>query len=314
MAIPDFQTIMLPMLKTTSDMKEHNFRNIVENLAQEFQLSREERRVMLPSRTSFLFDNRVGWARLYLVRAGLLASTRRGFVKITKRGLEALEKKPSRIDNSFLEQYPEFVEFIKPSTPRIIRIGSRTTEGGAPTTKPAIKIKETPEETLAYSYELMKQELAKQLIDQVTKMPSTFFEKMVVDLLLAMGYGGSIQDAGAVVGKSGDEGIDGIIKEDRLGLDVIYVQAKRWENTTISRPELQKFVGALQGKKADKGIYITTSRFSKDAIDYISKVGSKVVLIDGERLAELMIDNGIGVSTVANYAVRKLDSDYFAQE
>jgi restriction system protein len=314
MPIPDFQTIMLPMLKTTSDMKEHNFRNIIDSLAQEFQLSREERREMLPSRTSFLFDNRVGWARLYLVRAGLLVSTRRGFVKITKRGLDALEKNPSRIDNSFLEQYPEFIEFIKPDIPRIIKIRPRATRRGVPTTRPAIMTEETPEETLTHSYEFMKQELAKQLMAQVASMSYAFFEKMVIDLLVAMGYGGSLQDAGKVVGKSGDEGIDGIIKEDRLGLDAIYVQAKKWGNTTIGRPELHKFVGALQGQKADKGIFITTSKFSKDAIDYVSKVGSKIVLIDGERLAELMIDNGIGVSTVINYAVKKLDTDYFAQE
>jgi restriction system protein len=304
MAIPDFQTIMLPLLKLTADQNEHQFRDIVETLAQEFELSQEERRVLLPSRTSFLFDNRVGWARLYLVRAGLLEKRERGFVKITQRGLQLLMQTPAKIDRKFLEQYPEFIEFVKPP----IR------GKAASTIAKAKEIDEqTPEEAFEYGYEQMRHELAQQLLTQVINTSPKFFERLVIDLLVKMGYGGSIKDAGKVVGASGDEGIDGVIKEDRLGLDTIYVQAKRWQGT-IGRPELMKFVGALKGQKANKGVFITTSKFSNDAMDYVSKIDSKVVLIDGEQLAEYMIDFHIGVSPVATYEIQRLDSDYFVED
>ena len=304
MAIPDYQTIMLPLLKLTADQNEHRFRDIVETLAHEFKLSQEERKTLLPSGTAFLFDNRVGWARVYLVKAMLLEKRERGFVKITRRGLQLLMQKPAKIDRKLLEQYTEFIEFVKP--PR-----------RAKTTSPISKAEEvdeqTPEEAFEYGYERMRYELAQQLLTQVVNTSPKFFERLVIDLLVKMGYGGSIKDAGKVVGTSGDEGIDGVIKEDRLGLDTIYVQAKRWQGT-IGRPKLMEFVGALKGQKANKGVFITTSKFTNDAIDYVSKVDSKVVLIDGEQLADFMIDFHIGVSPVATYEIQRLDSDYFVEE
>lgn len=304
MAIPDFQTIMLPLLKLTADQKEYEFHDLVETLANEFTLSKEERKVLLPSGTAFLFDNRVGWARLYLVRAGLLEKKRRGFVKITQRGSQVLMQKPERIDTKFLEQYPEFAEFKR--LPKRGRASSSITKDEEVGEK-------TPEEAFENSYEQIRHELAQQLLTQVLNASPRFFERLVIDLLVKMGYGGSIKDAGKVVGTSGDEGIDGVIKQDQLGLDNIYVQAKKWQGV-VGRPELMKFVGALKGQKASKGVFITTSKFSNDAIDYVSKIDSKVVPIDGETLAELMIDNHIGVSSVAKYEIQRVDSDYFVEE
>ncbi len=305
MAIPDYQAIMLPLLKLTADQNEHQFRAIVETLAHEFKLSQEERKVLLPSGTAFLFDNRVGWARLYLVRAGLLEATKRGFVKITQRGLQLLMQKPAKIDTkTLLEQYPEFIEFVRPQS------GGRKASQIGKTEEIA---EQSPEEAFQYGYEQLRHQLAQQLLTQVVNASPRFFERLVIDLLVKMGYGGSIKDAGKVVGTSGDEGIDGVIKEDRLGLDSIYVQAKKWQGT-IGRPKLMEFVGALKGQKANKGVFITTSKFSNDAIAYVPKVDSKVVLIDGEQLAEFMIDFHIGVSSVATYEIQRLDSDYFVEE
>ena len=305
MAIPDYQTIMLPLLKLSADQNEHQFRDYVETLAHEFKLSQEERKVLLPSGTAYLFDNRVGWARLYLVRAMLLEKKGRGLVKITQRGLQLLMQKPTKIDKKLLEQYPEFVEFVRP--PRRGRIA-----------RPIAKVEEvseqTPEESLEYGYQQIRGDLIQQLLIQVKNASPKFFEKLVVELLVKMGYGGSIKDAGAVIGGSGDEGIDGVIKEDRLGLDTIYIQAKRWENTTVGGSELQKFVGALEVKRANKGVFITTSDFAKSAKEYVEKIGKQVVLIDGEELAELMIDYDIGVSRIAAYEIKRLDSDYFTEE
>ena len=304
MAIPDYQTIMLPLLKLSADQNEHQFRDIVETLAHEFKLSQEERKALLPSGTAFLFDNRVGWARVHLVKAMLLEKQERGFVKITQRGLQLLIQKPAKIDRKLLEQYPEFIEFVKPP-----RRGKAT----RPISKAEEIDEQTPEEAFEYGHEQMRHELAQQLLTQVVNTSSKFFEILVIDLLVKMGYGGSIRDAAKVVGGTGDEGIDGVIKEDRLGLDTIYVQAKKWQGT-IGRPELMKFVGALKGQKANKGVFLTTSRFSNDAIDYVAKIDSKVVLIDGEQLAEFMIDFHIGVSPVAIYEIQRLDSDYFVEE
>ena len=304
-AIPDFHTIMLPLLKLTTDQNEHQFRAIVETLAQEFKLSKDDRKVLLPSGKAFLFDNRVGWARLYLVRAGLLEPTRRGFVKITQRGLDFLKQNPSRIDNNVLQQYPEFVDF------RGAPAKDKTRE--QPIVTNEVTIEQPPDEAIEYGYEQIRRELARQLLTSVIAASPKFFEILVIDLLVRMGYGGSIRDAGKVVGTSGDEGIDGVIKEDRLGLDTIYVQAKKWQGT-VGRPELMKFVGALKGQKANKGVFITTSKFTNDAMDYVSKIDSRIVLIDGEQLSEYMIDFHIGVSPVATYEIQRLDSDYFIEE
>ncbi|MEJ2313982.1 MAG: restriction endonuclease [Nitrospirota bacterium] len=302
MAIPDYQSIMLPLLKLLADKQEHSKREAVEKLAHSFQLTEDEKKELLPSGRQAIFDNRVGWARTYLNKAGLLESTRRGFFKITPRGLEALAQDLKEINVKFLERYSEFIEFKE--------AGRDKEEKIQPEVETTITSKQSPEDLLVYGYQKIRQELADELLDQIKSCSPDFFEKLVVELLVKMGYGGSRKDAGKAIGKTGDEGIDGIIKEDKLGLDIIYIQAKRWGNT-VSRPEVQKFAGALQGKRARKGIFITTSSYSKEALDFVSTIESKIILIDGEQLAQLMIDYDIGVSQVASYNIKKIDSDYF---
>jgi restriction system protein len=232
-------------------------------------------------------------------KAGLLDSPRRSFFLITKRGQDVLTSNPEKIDTSYLEKYPEFVEFKSLKHEKDEEV--LTTVG------------DTPEEVLENAFLNLRQNLASDILQQLKSSSPHQFEKTVVQLLVAMGYGGSLKDAGKAVGKSGDEGIDGIIKEDRLGLDIIYIQAKRWENT-VSRPEIQKFAGALQGQRAKKGIFITTSDFSKEANDFVAKIDSKIVLIDGRQLAQFMIDHNIGVTLVTNYEIKRIDSDYFIEE
>jgi len=299
MAIPDYQAIMLPLLRFAGDGAEHSLREAIESLADEFKLSDEERRELLPSGQQEVFDNRVGWARTYMKKAGLLRTTRRGFFEITERGSEALRKKPEKIDGKFLEQFQEFRDF---KSLRHQPIPSDEQE--------EVEQKRTPEEALERAYQNLRTDLAADLITQIKQSPPALFERLVVELLVKMGYGGSRKDAGKAIGKSGDEGLDGIIKEDRLGLDIIYIQAKRWENT-VSRPEIQKFAGALQGQRARKGIFITTSDFSREAHDYASRIDSKIILIDGDQLAQMLIDHNIGVTPVANYEIKRVDSDYF---
>lgn len=303
MTIPDYQTIMLPLMRLASDNKEHSIREAIEVLANEFNLSKDERRKMLPSGKQAIFNDRVHWACTYLKKAGLLDSTKRGHFQITKRGQDILKENPTKIDNSLLYQFPEFVEFKSKTGQSYV----------ANNNSELIVEKETPEEMLESAYQKIRETLVQELIKQIMDCSPMFFERLVVDLLLKMGYGGSRKDAGAAIGRSNDGGIDGIIKEDRLGLDVIYIQAKRWENP-IGRPEIQKFVGALAGQKAKKGVFITTSHFTDEAIKYISSIDIKVVLIDGLQLAQLMIDYNIGVSIVSNYEIKRIDSDYFIDE
>jgi len=299
MTIPSYQEVMLPLLKFVSDGRVYSMRENYDKLAEEFQLSDEEREKLLPSGTQRVFDNRVGWARTYLKKAGLLESPKRGYVKITYEGLEVLKQEPSKIDVDFLMQFPSFVEF---------KTGSKEKTRDKPS-----KEKFTPEESLEYSYQALRDKLAKELLKKVMSCSPEFFERLVVDLLVKMGYGGSRKDAGEAIRKSGDGGIDGIIKEDKLGLDTIYIQAKRWQGT-VPRPEIQKFAGALQGQKAKKGVFITTSTFSRQAQEYASSIDNKIVLIDGKKLAQLMIDHNVGVSTVQSYEIKKIDTDYFSEE
>ena len=261
---------------------------------------------MLPSGTAPLFDNRVGWARTYLKQAGLLYSAKRGILQITDRGADLLRQSPAKIDVEFLRQFKEFREF---------QVRRRTKDAD---TSGVLDIStemsdQTPEDALATAYSTLRNNLEADLLEQVKSMSPAFFERVVIDLLVAMGYGGSRQDAASAVGKSGDGGIDGIIKEDRLGLDVIYVQAKRWDGT-VGRPEIQKFAGALQGQRANKGVFITTSVFSKDAEDYANIISSKIILLDGKQLAKFMVDHNVGVAQVGVYEIKKIDSDYFEGE
>ncbi|WP_028549012.1 restriction endonuclease [Paenibacillus sp. UNC451MF] len=303
MSIPDFQTIMLPFLKQVSNLQEHRHRDTIDELAKQFQLTGEELDEKLPSGRQSVFDNRVGWARTYMMKAGLLEYTRRGYCKITQQGLDVLKGNPSFINVSYLRQFPEFNDFHN----------AKPNDDQKSHEQPNIPEQRTPGENLEYSYLVLRKELAYDLLLRLKAGSPQFFEKAVVELLVKMGYGGSISDAGKAVGKSGDGGIDGIIKEDRLGLDVIYIQAKRWESV-VGRPEIQKFVGALQGHKARKGVFITTSDFTKEARDYVTYIDNKVVLIDGDQLTQLMIDYNLGVSTVAVYEEKRIDQDYFSEE
>jgi len=255
----------------------------------------------LPSGRQATFNNRVGWARTYLTKAGLIELPKRGHFHITPRGLDALKKNPPKINIPFLEQYPESVEF-RTRDKETDHAGTEDTEND----------EKTPEESLESAYQKVHKGLASELIQTVKNCSPEFFERLVVDVLIKMGYGGSRKEAGQAVGRSGDGGIDGIIKEDRLGLDIIYIQAKRWENT-VGRPDVQKFAGALQGHRAKKGIFITTSGYSKEALDFVSRIDSKIVLIAGETLAQHMIDHNVGVSPVAAYEIKKIDSDYFLE-
>lgn len=300
MPIPDYQTIMLPLLSHVADGKEHSLRQATEALRGVFKLTETERKELLPSGRQPTFDNRVGWARTYLKKAGLVETPRRGQLAITERGRQVLKKEPTIIDVKFLEQFEEFNEF------KALRHDSESpTEGSADAG--------TPEETFETAYQKLRLDLAEDLLRTIKGCSPEFFERLVVDVLVAMGYGGTRKDAGQAIGRAGDDGIDGIIKEDRLGLDIIYIQAKRWEGS-VGRPEIQKFAGALQGHRARKGVFITTSSFSKDALEYVSRIDSKIVLIDGQTLAGLMMDHGVGVATVASYEVKKVDGDYFIEE
>ena len=306
MAVPDYQSFFLPVLKMHQDKNEHSMSDIADRMKEEFALSDDDIKELLPSGKQSYFRNRIGWARTYLSKAGLLASSRRNHTIITERGLDVLKGNPDVLRVKHLRQYSEFIEFHskkKEETPKI----SETEEIAEADDSVS------PEEMLIGGYKSIRQELASEIIEQMKSCSPEFFERLVVELLVAMGYGGSRKDAGQAVGRSGDEGIDGIIKEDKLGLDVIYIQAKRWENT-IGRPEIQKFVGALMGKHAKKGIFLTTSTYTKEANEYALIPESKIILIDGEKLAELMIDHNVGVSVIATYEIKKIDLDYFVDE
>jgi restriction system protein len=300
MPIPDFQTLMLPVLKYADGHGEHTLRQATDSLAQEFGLTPNEVAELLPSGQQPTFYNRVGWARTYLKQARLLSLTSYNHLTITERGKQVLAEKPTRVDMKYLERFPEYVAFKERAKP------TKPAAGDAPEENQL-----SPDEQLESAYQRTRGELASELLDHVRRSSPAFFEQLVVELLTRMGYGGSRADAARAVGRIGDEGIDGIIDEDRLGLDSIYIQAKRWSENPIGRPDIQQFVGALQGKRAHKGVFITTSRFAEQAKAYASTIDAKVVLIDGERLAQLMIDHNVGVSTVAEYDLKKLDTDYF---
>jgi len=298
MAVPDFQSFFKPLLDLAADGKEHSMQETRDAIAKTMALSEADMKELLPSGRQTKFDNRVAWAKSYFVQAKVLDSPRRGHFRITQRGLDLHKKAHKRIDVRILNQYPEFIEFHKARSPK-----EEEPEAQA----------ETPEETLEKAYESIRSDLAGQIVERITNNSPQFFERLVIDLMVAMGYGGSRADAGKSIGGSGDEGIDGIIKEDRLGLDLVYLQAKRWDGT-VGRPEVQKFVGALHGKRAKKGVFITTGKFSDDAIRYVETIDPKVILIDGRMLAGLMIDHGLGTTTTATYQIKRIDSDYFAEE
>ena len=303
--IPTYEEIMLPLLKYLSDGKEHGLSETHDALAEQFKLKDDEIRELLPSGKQAIFRNRIGWARTYMKKAGLLTSPRRAHFKISDKGIELLKENPTEINSKFLRRYDGFVEFISVTK-------ENESVGLIPQGPFYAPTDQTPEEDLEYAYQKLHSELANELLSIVKACSPTFFEKLVIDLLITMGYGGSRKDAGKALGKSGDGGIDGIINEDKLGLDVIYLQAKRWDSV-VPVKEIRDFTGALASKKAKKGIFITTSSFPNSVYEFVGQVEYKIILIDGERLANLMIEHSVGLSTVNTYHVKTIDSDYFEE-
>ena len=304
MAVPDFQPLMLPLLRLAGDGMDHAFKDAVEAIAIEFSLTPEERNELLPSSSrTTLFYNRLAWAKTHMTMAGLLQAPRRGVFCITQRGRELLVSQLARIDMKTLQQFPEYE-----------RARRGDVQASVEPAMPAVAFNElTPEESIERAHLSLRKDLARELLESIMQCSPAFFELLIIKLMIKMGYGGSREEAGKAVGRSGDGGIDGIINEDRLGLDAIYLQAKRWEGV-IGRPEIMKFVGALAGQRATKGVFITTSWFTQDAKDYALSSQYKVVLIDGERLADLMIEHDLGVSVAATYQLKRIDSDFFSEE
>lgn len=304
MNIPDFQSVMLPLIEIVADKNIHHFKDVNIELKRYFNLSEEEKKELLPSGKQTIFENRTGWAKTHLKKAGLLTYPKRGCIQITERGLSILESKLDRIDIKKLKQFDEYLEFLN------------TTIDNKDNNENIIELEtHTPEEIMEKAFQNIKRTLADEILEKIRIVSPIFFEKLVVDLIVRMGYGGSVKDAGKAIGKTNDEGIDGTIKEDKLGLDVIYIQAKRWkEGNTVGRPELQKFVGALAGQGAKKGIFITASTFTREALEYNPKNDTKIILIDGKQLAELLIEYNVGVSDHQMYVIKKIDNDYFEDE
>lgn len=300
MSIPDYQSVMLPLLKLIAKRGPMNRSDAVQLVADEFKLTEAERRELFPSGKQTVIQNRVGWARTYLKKAGLIDYPHRGVAVITARGKEVLAENPTILNVQYLSKFPEFIDFRNSSVQHVDNNQIVDLSKG------------TPEEILEGTFSQLKNQVLAEMIEKIKSCSPQFFENLVVETIVKMGYGGSLRDAGQAIGKSGDEGIDGIISEDRLGLDVIYLQAKRWEGN-VSRPEIQKFAGALQGKRAKKGIFITTSDFTSEAREYAKNLDVKIILVPGEQLAELMWDHNVGLNAGVTYEIKKLDLDYFTE-
>jgi len=312
MPVPDYQALMLPLLKALADGKPHAYREVRDRLASDFKLTPDDLAVMLPSGKQSAYSNRFGWAKTYLSKAGLVATPSRGILLLTAEGSKTLASNVVRVDNAYLRRFPSFTEFQSPKDGNGDRQVTESVVADADGPTPGDVQQKTPDESIDATYVVLRQELEAQLLEQVRGASPRFFEQLVVDLLVKMGYGGTHEDAGEAIGRTGDGGIDGIIKEDRLGLDAIYVQAKRWTNT-VGRPDVQAFAGSLQGFRAKKGVFITTSTFSAEARDFVSRIDTRIVLIDGKTLVRLMFDFGLGVSTVKTYEIKRIDSDYFEE-
>lgn len=305
MAIPDYQSLMLPLLDALADGKEHRLQDLRDTIASRLHITDADRETLLPSGKQSVFDNRIGWAKTYLDKAGIVRSVTRGVYQLTDRGRSVLSSKPSKIDVAFLAQFPEFEEF---------RRRPDNDEHDEQSPKASIAAQSaTPLEALDSAYQQLRRSTEADLLTAVRAGSFRFFERLVVELLVKMGYGGSLKDAGRAIGRSGDDGLDGVIKEDHLGLDAIYVQAKRWQ-ATVGRPEVQAFAGSLEGVRGRKGVFITTSTFSSEAREYVSRIEKKIILVDGQQLVSLMLDFGIGVNTITTYEVKRVDSDYFSEE
>jgi restriction system protein len=304
MTIPDYQTLMLPLLKAVSDGLPHSMSSLFEELSDEFDLTVVERETRLPSGKDTYIKNRIGWARTYLKKAGLLTSPEKAVIQITKSGQDVLKNSPDRINNIFLRQFESFVQFRPRNSDK---------------TKESLTIVDgsdfsTPEEKFESAYQEFREKLESDLLDTIKQSSPYFFEQLVVDIMVALGYGGSRKDAGEATQRSNDGGIDGVIREDKLGLDAIYLQAKKNDERSIGRPQVQEFAGALQGVRAKKGVFITTSTFTTGAKEFVQNIDSKIILIDGERLTQLLIDYDVGVSTRQSYLIKQIDSDYFNED
>ena len=299
MAIPDYQTLMLPLLKLLSDEQEYKTRELIDKLSNDYNLSEEEKRELLPSGRQRIIDNRIGWARTYLLKAGLLSAPKRGYIKITSKGLEVLKQNLEKINIKYLENFPEFIKF------RTIK---------KETTKDNLEDEElediTPDELIEKGYNSINANLTQELLDKLRETDPYFFEQIIADLLSSMGYGTS-----KVTKKSGDGGVDGVINQDKLGLDKIYFQAKRFsENNAVSARDVRDFVGTLDLHGVTKGVFITTSKFPSNTEDILKKTPKNIILIDGPTLAKLMIEHNIGISVEKTYHIKKIDSDYFPEE
>lgn len=307
MTVPDFQSFFYPILKFASDQNEHSLNEVRDYLTDYFQLSEEARSERVPSGTQTKFDNRIYWTKSYFSKAKLIENTKRSHFKITERGLKFLSKYNSGItikDLKTINEFKEFSEATNSNEPKNSNKGIASIDPSEETQTPLEKLEET--------FQFIQNELATELLEKIRINSWQFFEDLVIDLMIKMGYGGSRSKAGKSIQRIKDEGIDGIINEDKLGLDIIYLQAKMWrDETTITRPEIQKFVGALHGKRAKKGVFITTSTFTKGAIEYVKTIDPKVILIDGQTLTNLMIEYNVGTTVIESYQIKKIDLDYF---
>jgi len=310
MAIPAYDDFYNAVLEVLSDGAVHNSKEVIEYCAEAFGLSEEDKTAMLPSERQTVLANRVGWARTYLKKAGLISSPARGKYEITKTGKMAIQDTATKIDNDYLLKYKSFQGFIKASQSADIE------DVKADANKDEAVKESTPQEIMLDAYNRINSQLADDLMSNIMGSKPAFFERLVMDLLEKMGYGGKLMNPGEVTGKTGDNGIDGIIRQDALGFDKIYVQAKRWAyEHSVGSPDIQQFAGALMGKGANKGLFITTSHFSKAAKDFVDKhMTAKIVLVDGEELTRLMIEYNLGVSTTYSYNIKKVDTDYFDDE
>jgi restriction system protein len=315
MAIPDYQTLMLPVLRLASE-GEKRVGDVTDRIADEFSLSANEREELLPSGRQRVLHNRIHWAKFYMSKAGLIASPGRGRWIATEAGRLLLAGNPARIDLDMLMQYPSFREFYESSrTPAPPNSNSAETLDTVRPIRPAGGQQAvTPEEQIDAAYRAIDSALRAELLDRIVQNSPAFFEQLIVDLLVAMGYGGSLKNATAQLGRSGDGGVDGVVNEDRLGLDRVYVQAKRYGETTVGRPDVQAFVGSLVGLGANKGVFVTTSQFSPQAKEFVKHLSQRVILLDGQQLAELMIEHGVGVRTSRIVEFKRLDEDFFSEE
>lgn len=298
MSMPGFQSIMLPLLKLLSNRETYALNDVINQLSEDFKLTESELEEILPSGRQSKFRNRVGWARTYLKKAGLIEQPARGRMKITDSGIDVLSSNPKDINIAYLQRFPNFLEF-RTINKGNIEIGIETNEEG-----------ETPDELIEKGYNLIRADLAQDLLYKLRNNTPAFFERVVLDLLSAMGYG-----EGEVLGRTGDGGVDGVISQDKLGLDKIIFQAKRFnENNTVGSGMVRDFIGALDTKRVNKGVFITTSKFSNDAEQIISQTQKSIVLICGSKLVQLMMDYNLGVTISKEYKIKEIDSDYFSEE